>query len=104
MTRSSTPRPGLGVLPDVKEHKKNVGVFIISSLFQLEIGRKKAITICTSKKKKKIHETLLRYRNKLGLDLLAFLLFPYPNVHFTLCPFAVGRCGAEPPTPQKQLQ
>lgn len=30
-----------------------MGVFIISSLFQMELGRKKAITICTSKKKKK---------------------------------------------------
>lgn len=33
---------------------------------------------------------------KHSLDFLAFLLFPYPDVHFALCPFAVGRCGAEP--------
>lgn len=69
-------------------------------------SRKKGRTICTSKK---IHINLLGYRNKLGLDLLAFLLFPYPDVHFTLCPFAVGKCGADThtyphPAPQRQLQ
>jgi len=60
----------------------------------MEGGRKKGRMICTSKKKK--HTNLLGYRNKPGQDLLAFLFFPYAVVHFTPCPFAAGRCGAEP--------
>lgn len=48
------------------------------------------------KKKKKQQRNLLKYWSELGLDLLAFLLLPYPDVHLTLCPFTMGRCGAGP--------
>lgn len=46
-------------------------------------------------KKKKIHRNLLKYWSELGLDLLAFLLL-HPDIHLTLCPVTMGRCGAEP--------
>lgn len=42
----------------------------------------------------KIHRNLLKYWSDLGLDLLAVLL--YPDVHLTLCPFTMGRCGTKP--------
>lgn len=88
VTRSSTFPPGLCVLPDVKQHKKIWDIFI-----SVPNGSKKRKAIYTSKKP---HRNLLNYWSELSLDLAAFLLLPYPDVHFTLCPFIMGRCGAEP--------
>lgn len=102
VARSSTPL-GLYVLPDVNRHKKivSLGIFNVSSLFHMEGGRNRGRTIWAPKK---IDINLLECWNKCELELVAFLLFPYPGVHCTLCLLCSGGGGGgKAPLPQKQL-
>lgn len=73
----------------MNRHKKNVslGIFNVSSLFHMEGGKNRGKTIWASKK---IDINLLGYWNNCELELVAFLLFPHPGVHFTLCLLCSG--------------
>lgn len=59
-----------------------------SSLFQMEVGRKKSKAIYTSKKK--LPKNLLKYWSELGLDLLAFLLL-HPEMF--ILPYSPSQWG-----------